>query len=321
MPLFKSAIQSFILCSLPFLPVLTSITVASGHHLCWQSHCFNNMRSSTLKFLLLSFHLCLHCKVYEKTMFKNSSVICCTHLYLLQRYRSCLVKTPGGGIITLVFMVNRLLGENSIWLLISLKVSTVSGLELTADSTSTIKVSSALSFNDLPFVLVNPSKTLLSDGIWCFHTHSICDAPGGFLCHITQSVPFPCKFLSFLWSISFSAFCNLLFAPTKLVPLSDHIDWTAHLLAWNLWGSMINISANSVGDFNRVRAAGETCKESSRTFEFWLSLSYQGLCKHMYSWVGEWSSLHVLFFWQVCHFLNIWYWVSWSTLTLILLCN
>ena len=49
---------------------------------------------------------------------------------------------------TFVLIANRLLGESRIWLLISLKVSTISGLELIIDPTSAIKVLSASSFNN-----------------------------------------------------------------------------------------------------------------------------------------------------------------------------
>ena len=62
---------------------------------------------------------------------QNSPAICCTCLHSLHKYRSGLLNTPGGGIITSLFMVRRLLGDNGISLLMSLRDSSVRGLELT----------------------------------------------------------------------------------------------------------------------------------------------------------------------------------------------
>ena len=56
---------------------------------------------------------------------QNSPAICCTRLHGLRRYRSGLLNTPGSGIITSLFMVRRLLGDNGISLLMSLRDSTV----------------------------------------------------------------------------------------------------------------------------------------------------------------------------------------------------
>ena len=194
--LFESATQSVTLCTSPFLLASTPIILANCHWLCWQYCSFNIKMSPNSKFLLLSFHFCLVCKLCRNSFLhlcQNSSAICCTRLHLLLEYRSGFVKTPGGGMTTFVFIVNRLLGESGIWLLISLKVSTVSGLELIIDSTSAIKVLSASSFNDWPCVFSNPSKIPLVVWIWCSYTPPICDAPRGFLCHKIQSVLFPCK--------------------------------------------------------------------------------------------------------------------------------
>ena len=179
-----------------FLSASAPIILANGHWLHWQSCSFNITMSQTSKFLLLSFHFCLDCKlcrIYFLHLCQNSSAICCTRLHLLLEYKSGFVKIPGRGITTFAFIVNRLLGESRIWLLISLKVSTVSGLELVIDSTSTIKVLNVSSFNDWPCAFGYPSKIPLVVWIWRSHTPPICVAPGGFLCHKIQSVPFPCK--------------------------------------------------------------------------------------------------------------------------------
>ena len=49
---------------------------------------------------------------------------------------SGLLSTPGGGIITSLFMVRRLLGDNGISLLTSLRDSSVKGLDLMIASIS-----------------------------------------------------------------------------------------------------------------------------------------------------------------------------------------
>ena len=51
----------------------------------------------------------------------NIAAICCTRLHRLREYRSALLNTPGGGIIISLFMVRRLLGDNGISLLMSLR--------------------------------------------------------------------------------------------------------------------------------------------------------------------------------------------------------
>ena len=167
LPIFESATWSVTLCTSWFLSASTPIILANGHWLCWQSYSFNIM-SPTSKFLLWLFHFYLVCKLCRNPflhhLYQNSSAICpCSmHLHLLLEYRSGFVKRPGGGMITFVFIVNRLLGESGIWLLISLKVSTVCGLELIIDSTSAIKVLIASSFNDWPCVFSNPSEIPLA---------------------------------------------------------------------------------------------------------------------------------------------------------------
>ena len=71
---------------------------------------------------------------------QNSPSICCTHLHCLREYKSGLLNSPGCGIITSLFMVRRLLGDNGISLLTSLRDSTVRGLELMIASVSATSV-------------------------------------------------------------------------------------------------------------------------------------------------------------------------------------
>ena len=67
---------------------------------------------------------------------QNSSAICCTCLHRLCEYRSGVLNTPGGGMITSLFMVRGLLGDSGISLLMLLRDSTVIGRELMTASVS-----------------------------------------------------------------------------------------------------------------------------------------------------------------------------------------
>lgn len=78
------------------------------------------------------------------------------------------MDTPDFGIIASLFIVRRLFGDNEISLLMSFRDSTVSGLEFFSSA----------------------AMILLALRIWLFQTPPICQAPGGFLYHIIQSVPF-----------------------------------------------------------------------------------------------------------------------------------
>ena len=115
LPLFESATQSVTLCTSPFLAASTIIVLANGQWLHQQSCSFNVAVSPTSKFLLLSFHLCLVCKLCRNYFLHlcKSSAICCMHLHLLLEYQSGFLKTPGG-LMIFVFIVNRLLGESGI---------------------------------------------------------------------------------------------------------------------------------------------------------------------------------------------------------------
>ena len=188
------------------------IILANGHWLHWQSCSFNITMSPTSKLFLLSFHFCLLCKLCRNSFLhlcQNFSAICCTCVHLLLEYRSGLMKTPGGVMTAFVFIVNRLLGESGIWLLVSLKVSTVRGLKLIIDCTYATKVLSVSLFNDWPCVFSNPSKIPLAVWIWRSHTPPICDAPGGFLFYKIQSVLSPWPYWSnWIFSCQESAQCH-----------------------------------------------------------------------------------------------------------------
>ena len=64
--------------------------------------------------------------------------------------------------------------ERGIWLLISLKISTMSCLEFKIGLTSAVRVLIASLFNNWLSVLSNPSKILRADQIWHFNTSLIC---------------------------------------------------------------------------------------------------------------------------------------------------
>ena len=121
------------------------------------------------------------------------------------------VKTPGGGITTLDFKVNRFIGLSGIMLLTSLNKSVVKGCEFTIASTSISKVRNDSSFRLVPWVLVLALLICLS------HTPPTLLAEGGFRFHSIHSPPL----LVLSWSISAKAFLISEEAPTKILPLSD----------------------------------------------------------------------------------------------------
>ena len=110
------------------------LKICATGHLFLPMSSFSNATPPTWKFYLLVFHFC-HAWRLCKNSFgywdQNSPAICCTCLHSLHNYRSGLLNTPGGGIITSLFMVRRLLGDNGISLLMSLRDSSVTGPELT----------------------------------------------------------------------------------------------------------------------------------------------------------------------------------------------
>ena len=162
-------------------------------HLFLPMSSFRNTASPTWKFFLLIFHFCCAWRLWRNSFRQrdqNSPAICCTHLHRLREYRSGLLNTPRGGIITSFFMVRRLLGDNGISLLMSLRDSTVRGLELMTASVSATSVLNPLSLRLWPWVFSKAARIPLALPILCSQTPPICEAQGGFLCHVIQSVPF-----------------------------------------------------------------------------------------------------------------------------------
>ena len=118
-------------------------TIHAIGHLFLPMSSFSNTTSPTWTFLLLISHFCRAWRLWRNSFRQrdqNSPAICCTRLYLLREYRSGLLNTPGGSIILSLFMVRRLLGDNGISLLMSLRDSTVRGLELIIASVSATSV-------------------------------------------------------------------------------------------------------------------------------------------------------------------------------------
>ena len=70
---------------------------------------------------------------------------------------------PGGGKTTLAFMVSKLFGQSGTSLPMSLMVSTVKGLELMMDSTSTNNVTRDSSFKLVPCCFINADSMAQAD--------------------------------------------------------------------------------------------------------------------------------------------------------------
>ena len=135
----------------------------------------------------------------------------------------------------ITFTVRRLLGDNGVSLLMSLRDSTVRGLQLMIASVSATGVLNSLSLRLWPWVFSKPARILLALRIWHSQTPPICETPGGFLYHVIQSVPFCRRYVSYLFLIHFlQSLSKLLSVPTKFAPLSDLIDLTMPCLAINL---------------------------------------------------------------------------------------
>ena len=183
--------------------------------------------SFILKFLFSVVHFDLAWRVDRNSFLhldQNSSAKCCTLLHYLLLYKSGLTNEPGGGIITLLFIVNRLLGDNGVRLCGSLIVSTVRGREFIIASTSVIRVWRDSSFKHVPWFFSNDAKILLADLIWRSHTPPMWLAAGTFLDQISQSTPgFARNWWTCWWFISLKGFFNSLSGPTKFLPLFDVI--------------------------------------------------------------------------------------------------
>ena len=92
---------------------------------------------------------------------------------LLQCWRLCksgCLKSPGGGKTTLNFVAIKLIGLSEASLVISLKVSTVKGLEFTTDSTSVSSVTSDLLFKLVLCCFSNADSITHTDFVWCSQT-------------------------------------------------------------------------------------------------------------------------------------------------------
>ena len=144
-------------------------------------------------FVLLIFHFCGVWKLrrnYFHQRDQNSPTLCCTCLHRIRESRSGLLNNSGGGIKTSLFMARRLLGDNIISLLTSLRDSTVRGLELMIAFVLATSVLNPSSLKLWPWVFNKAASILLAFGIWRSQTPLICEAAGGFLDYVIQSVPF-----------------------------------------------------------------------------------------------------------------------------------
>ena len=91
------------------------------------------------------------------------------------------VKTPGSGITTLDFKVNRFIGLSGIMLLASLNKLVVKGHEFIIASTSLSKVCNDSSFRLVPWVFSKEIKMVLVLLFCLSHTPPILLAEGGFI--------------------------------------------------------------------------------------------------------------------------------------------
>ena len=98
------------------------------------------------------------------------------------------VKTPGGGITTLDFKVNRFIGLSGIMPLASLKL-VVKGREFTIASTSISKVCNDSSFRLVPWVFNKEVKMVRALLICLSHTPAVLLAEGGFRFYSIHSPP------------------------------------------------------------------------------------------------------------------------------------
>ena len=130
-------------------------------------------------------------------------------------------NSPGGGMLTLDFIVSNCIGHKGTRLWTSDKDSDVMGLVLTIGSTSARNVWSDSSFRLAPCIFSCATKIEHADLIWHSHTPSILLAVGGFLFHWIHWPPCSSrKSLISLWFISEKALFSSALAPTKFVLLS-----------------------------------------------------------------------------------------------------
>ena len=126
--------RNFTFLTNPSASSLASITLASCHSLRAASSSLMITRSSGSRFLLGKCHFCLTLR-FNKYAFRQRDQNCSARNYTLrQRFRaktSSLTNFPGGGMVTLLFIVNRRFGVSGIGLVWSLRISTVSGRPFT----------------------------------------------------------------------------------------------------------------------------------------------------------------------------------------------
>ena len=131
----------------------------------------------------------------------------------------------------ITFMVRRLLGDNGISLLMSLRDSTVRGLELMIASVSATSVLNPSSLRLWPWVFSKATRIVLALRIWRSQTPPICEAPGGFLYHVIQSVPFCRRYVSYLFLIHFFQSLSELIVSTNKICSIIRSYWSYHALS------------------------------------------------------------------------------------------
>ena len=242
-------------CTLRTRPSLLSgeifMTLARGHWLRGRSSSFTRTMSLTWKLGSLLIHFCRVCRLDRYSflhLVQNSLARCWTWRHLLLQYRSFFWKTPGGGRITVVFRVRRLIGHNG-RLSGSLSDSTVSGTEFTMHSASVRRVRNDSSLRLFECSIKSADSTLRTDRIWRSQTPPIWLADGGFLFQFIQSQECERRKSPILdWSISLNAFFHSFAVPMKFLPLSDNISLTLPLLAMKRRNAWINESVSIRGE-------------------------------------------------------------------------
>ena len=162
----ESTVRNSKLCTAAFESGSIFTTFVMGHLFLHRSS-FSNTMSPASKSRFFVFHFCRIWMLLRNLFLQrdqNSSVICWIQLYLRRDCKSGLSKIPGGGKITLVVCVSRLLGEMGIWILTSLSVSTVSALELMIPSVSANRVLKFSSIKLHEWVLSKASSIVLA--VW-----------------------------------------------------------------------------------------------------------------------------------------------------------
>ena len=202
---------SFTLRTTPVESGSVSTIVAIGHVFLIESS-LSKTTSPTLKFRFWLFHFCLTCNIWKNSFLhrvQNLLAICWTRRHLLLDLISGLKNVSGGGRITSFFIVRSWLGDRSISVLASVNVSTVRGLKIIIASVSVISVLRFSLFKREPCVFSIPSRISWAERIWRSQMPPMCEAPGRFFCHLTQSIPlFSRCCLIYSWFIPSKAFFN-----------------------------------------------------------------------------------------------------------------